>query len=314
MATRFGGASPTYAYSIRMRYIVGCLLLIILVLIGTLLFFVQRQTEPTPTPVQPDQFASGGQPAPTKADIVVALQRIEEGAALDKSMFGPMAWSPEQLPENHILWKEIDAFIPNRFASRMLMANMPVTRDAVTDKKPETTLNIPPGFRATTITVDSRSGVEGWAKPNTRVDILLTFVDRTSRRKKVATIARFVKILSVSGQAGNSTEARAQVQGRATVTLLVEERVAKKIELARQIGELSLALVGNTEAKAPDEKTDVVTEKDLFNDGEEAGPAREEPTEGVITTTDPRTGRPVRMFLRNGRWVPETADKTPAAQ
>lgn len=186
------------------------------------------------------------------------------------------------------------------FAKRLINANMPIVRDDIDDNPPLNLLQIPPGYRASTITVDSRSGVEGFAKPNSRVDVLWTYTQ--DGRKKVATIARFVKVLSVAG----ATQAEGQKvsvnsKGGTTVTLLVTEKDAKKIELARTLGAISLSLVGEQETGTKSNEPDTITIQDLIG-----RPAVTEVAEvandGVMYTSDPRTGRQLRYVLRNGRW------------
>ena len=159
---------------------------------------------------------------------------------------------------------------------------------------------IPPGYRAVTIIVNSRSGVEGFAKPNSRVDILWTY--NQGGKKNVATISRFVKVLSVSGQTNAVQNARVAVGAKGTtVTLLVTEKDAKKIELARSLGALSLSLVGDQEIRTATGEPDTVTIQDLIG-----RPANNQPTEvsndGVMFTTGP-DGRQVRYVLQNGRWA-----------
>ena len=174
----------------------------------------------------------------------------------------------------------------------------------VADTRPISAFHIPPGYRAVTIEVDRRTGVEGFAKPNSRVDVLWTYEDPKDRdrRKKVATIVHFSRVLSVGGV--TSIEAANAAQGSAnatTVTLLVTEQDAKKIELARTLGVLSLSLVGEQEqsavAAAP-EPIDIYT---LLGRGPETEQA-EEPSEGIMYTEDPKTGRQVKYLLRRGRW------------
>ena len=185
---------------------------------------------------------------------------------------------------------------------------MPVTREMVTDQRPMSQIKIPPGFRAVTINVDSRSGVEGWARPNTRVDVLCTYTDPKDGQKKIAAVVRFVKILSVSGQT-QSVEGRAAVDSAATtVTILVEEKSSRKVELARQIGSLSLALVGQDETqKVEGNNSDVISADDLFGQKvAPVGPKAQVPVEGRMTIKDPKTGRPVVMVLQKGvGWVRE---------
>ena len=117
-----------------------------------------------------------------------------------------------------------------------------------------------------------------------------------------ATIARFVKILSVGGQTSAVGE-RAIVGGSTTITLLVTEKDAKKIELARTLGALSLSLVGDEETKQTSDQPDTITIQDLIGTPVQKKEAPVEvANDGVMYTSDPRTGRQLRYVLRKGRW------------
>jgi pilus assembly protein CpaB len=311
MATRFGGASPTYAYTIKVRYIVGLLILIIIILAFTLLLLLNEQPGETPNAAVPTEgtFAAANTgPKPPGLDVIVAQSRIEEGQRLEKHMFSSMSWDPDRLPEGAFLWREVDAVAAgNKFSKAMIPANSPITRDVVSDVQPTTALKIPPGFRAVTILVDARTGVEGWAKPDSRVDVLCTYTDRKDGLIKVLTVVRFVKILSVGG--APSAEQKAAVSsGQTTVTLLVAEQDSRKVELARSIGQLTLSLVGDVEPERTQIDTGPIDVRKLLSGGEIETPA-EVPPDGTMMMTDPKTQRPVRMILRNGRWEKDASSE-----
>ena len=86
---------------------------------------------------------------------------------------------------------------------------------------------------------------------------------------------------------------------------------AKKIELARTLGTLSLSLVGDQEESSKENDPDAITIADLTNSGLEAAnpQAQEEVSaDGVMYTTDPKTGRQIRYILnRQKKW---TQDRT----
>ena len=171
---------------------------------------------------------------------------------------------------------------------------------------PPATQNIPEGFRATEIVTDSRSGVEGFATPNTRVDVLFTFKDQ-DKKKKVATIARFSKVLSVGGQTQTPAEG-VGADSKVSITLLVSERDAKRIELARTLGDLSLSLVGGEEARrGQSEDPDGLDLANLSGANPESS-VLGEPSNGVMFTRDPKTGRLVKFKLNRGRWAAGSAD------
>ncbi len=305
MATRFGAVNPAQSYASRVKLIVIALAAVILMLV-VVLIMVSMNT--TPTPVDGGTGTADGvavaapNPNATTIDILTSIQRIEEGAKFDAMMFGTQPVLPDRIPEGAILARDKD-FILGKFAKVLINANLPIVRDYISETKPISALNIPPGYRAVTITVDSRTAVEGWARPNTRVDVLWTYQDRDGV-KKVATIVRFTKILSVGG----ATNAEGKPEGAGaptTITLLVGEKEAKKIELARTLGSLSLSLVGDQEDNKVSDTPDVVTiDTILGTPAEKKG--NDEPNDGVMYTQDPKTGKQVRYVLRNGRWVRDT--------
>jgi pilus assembly protein CpaB len=301
MATRFGAVSPAHTYAAKVRWLVGCLVVVILVLAVAIVFIAQTEgTESTQTnvlvttPVPPEDQQK-------TIDVLVAATRIEEGTKLEQYMFKSLPMDSDQLPMAVIRTRD-SASVYGKYAGRLVNANMPLVMEDVAPERPITSFNIPPGYRAATITVDARTGVEGFAKPNSRVDVLWTYTQ--DAKKKVATIARFVKVLSVGGSVAGNTD-RAAVAQATTVTLLVTEKDAKKIELARSLGELSLSLVGEHENPQSANEPDAITILDLI--GKPAEQQQAEPAEvahdGVMYTSDPHTGRQIRYVLVNGRWA-----------
>jgi len=301
MATRFG-ATPAHTYATKVKWLVGCLVCLIALLIIAFVIVAQSnqavgtavQNTPAPDPVAP--VLSG-------VEVAVAQSRVEEGTRLEPFMFNFVRLDDSKVPMGAIRRQDLER-VSGKFASRLISPNVPVVLEDVTDTPPINLLNIPPGYRAVTITVDSRSGVEGFAKPNTRVDVLWTFTQDS--KQKVATIVRFTKILSVAGVTSADRQANVQNQGgTTTVTLLVTEKDAKKIELARTLGTLSLSLVGDQEEASKEADPDAITIADLTNSGVETTQAQEEvSTDGVMYTTDPKTGRQIRYILnKNRKWI-----------
>ena len=299
MATRFGAVSPAHTYATKVRWLVGCLFAVIVILAIAIVMIAQSASSsvddgPQVTvnqPKQPTQVAT--------VDVLVAVSRIEEGKLIEPHMFRPVPMDRDKVPLSAVSAREADKVV-NKFAKRLIVAETPLALDDVTDSPPLSSFRIPAGYRAATITVDARSGVEGFARPNTRVDVLWSYSQ--DGRKKVATIARFVKVLSVAGNTEDRAERASLGAKSTTVTLLVTEKDAKKVELARSLGTLSLSLVGDEETASRANEPDTVTIQDLIG-----RPAAVEPqdsaTEGVMYSADPRTGRQIRYVLRNGRWA-----------
>lgn len=300
MATRFGGVSPAKAYATKVKWLVAGMATIIGVLLFTVIMIVnsseaRKDDVPTATTESPAAVTN-----PARADILVANKRIEQGERLEEHMFAFVEMDENKVPIAALRRKDLPSVV-GKFASRLIDPNVPVLVDALSEVKPFNPLNIPAGYRAVTITVDARTGVEGFAKPNTRVDVLWTFTQ--DGRQKVASIVRFTKILSVGGVTGTEAN-KANINGnQTTVTLLVSEKDAKKIELARTLGSLSLSLVGEQEQGAKDSDPDAISIQDLIGRpaNEDAAP-EEVASDGVMYTADPRSGKQMRYILKNGRW------------
>lgn len=302
MSNRFGASGPSRSKNAKLKVLIACMLLLLLILFGTLAYVVQNSdTAEGKEGVSASTVPAVAVPS-TSQGILIPLFRIEEGSKLAPEMFRTEELPKEQIPAGAYT-SDLIATLGEKFAKRIINPNVPLLREDVSDSIPLNTINIPSGFRLITIIVDSRSGVEGWAKPGTRVDVLWTFVQET--RKKVATIARFVKVVSVAGNAQNNPETpNAQVSGPVTVSLLVTEAQAKGIELARTSGDLSLVLVGGSEM--PGSVTDepgVIDVNDVLGHTQVA-PTEvvEVPPDGVLYDNDPVTGKQRKFVLIGGKW------------
>jgi len=307
MATRFGASSPAQTYATKVRWLVGFLIAVIALLFLTLFFVVQGgdgvKLAGEGSSLEPgNEVASSGDLSPTTR-ILYANQRIQEGVQLTEAMFS--AW---EVPSNRIpdgAMKETQkAEVIGKFAQAIISANVPILRESIGETKKGGVINIPAGYRAVTINISARSGVSGWAKPNSRVDVLWSYTDR-NREKKVNTIVRFAKVLSVGGSNQSGDKAAVNQKGT-TATLLVTKREAKKIELARTLGQLTLSLVGQQEPVIGEEDAeDTVDITDLTGIERGVEEETEEPTDGVMYSTDPKTGKRTRYILKNNRWVPD---------
>lgn len=310
MSSRFGASSPSRSRNAKLKILIACMLLLLLVLFGTLVYVVQNSDNASGSNIPAlDPKANEVPQVPSLTQgILIPVFRIEEGTKLSPEMFRAEMVPKDQVPQGAYN-SDHQAALGEKFSKRIINANVPLTFDDVSDAPPINAITIPPGFRLTTIIVDSRSGVEGWAKPGTRVDVLWNFVQDGS--KKVATIARFVKVVSVAGNSQNSPDApKAQVAGPVTVSLLVSEEQAKFIELARTSGDLSLVLVGGNEQPVNlGERPEVINIDTILGkvtDLQE-GPKVEIEPDGVLYVDDPATGKQKRYILKNGKWAIDKA-------
>ncbi len=302
MATRFG--SNTYSsrrFSRQVRWIIACLSGTILVLCATLAAVLLHvndidQTTPPPGIV----LASDDPPEPTTT-ILTARRRIEVGEQLTLEMFDKNTFLASLVPQDAIRADQQD-FVLGRYATQLLDSGMSITKVAISQKKPISALYIPPGYRAFTIMVDPRSGVEGYAKPGSRVDVLWSFLG-DDKMRQVATVVRYSRVLSVAGATEVENIPNLKGLQNTTVTLLVSEKDAKRLELARGLGQLSLSLVGDSEPIQLKDNDLPVTVTDIIPTTVEA----EDPSyNGSIFYRDPLTGKMKKYLLDDrGRWKPE---------
>jgi Flp pilus assembly protein CpaB len=306
MSSRFGAAT-TRSRTAKLKILIGCMVLLLVILLFLLIYVVQNaNTASSSATTSPEVEEVKEAVTQDSIGILIPVFRVEEGVKLSSQMFNTEYLPKEKVPVNAVTADKL-GLMNEKFSRRLINPNVPLLMDDISDTQPLSAIDIPAGYRLITIIVDSRSGVEGWAKPSTRVDVLWTFMQ--DRRKKIATIARFVKVISVAGKAGNAPEdPRVDMQGPVTVSLLVSEEQAKYIELARTTGELSLVLVGGKEIP-----TDISDEPKIFDINEilRQTPQKVEEEEvaadGVLYVEDPATGKQKKYVLRRGRWA---LDKT----
>lgn len=294
MATRFGGCSPAHAYAAKVRWLVGCLLSLVAVLSAALISF----TSSSPSAASEPQAAVIPAMLPDRVEVLIPTVRIEAGAPLGRASFAVEGRPRSLLPVDTFLARDRQE-LDTLYASRMLSPGTPLLRADTTDRDAARELMIPAGFRAQTILVDNREGVDWFAVPSSRVDVLWTFQHRNE--SKVITLVRFAKVLSVGGDTEGEMR-RASGGGTQPVTLLVTEKDAKRIELARTAGKLSLSLLGNVEDR-PSEPEAPLSFRQLFQEDADPRPAEEEiHDDGVAYVPDTATGKLRRYVLRGRRW------------
>ena len=311
MASRFGAAHQAQAAQTRMRFAMGLLVLMIIILFGSLVFLLSKMTnqETGPTPVNTVSGPTGpapNQPIVPTVEVVIAAARIEEGNQIVPELLTIKQEEQQKVPGGAVLGREKDQIL-KMYAVQPINDRQVILRDYLSPFPPLSALKIEPGYRAVTITVDARSGVEGWAKPGTKVDVNWTF--EQGGQKKVATILRQVEVLSYGGAKKTEGE-RVQVGGGTNVTLKVTEDDSRKIELARTLGELSLVLVSNEEPeRQKEDRPKTITINEIIGEqvpvqqsqtGQVAQPV-EEDVQGVMYATDPETGEQVKYVLIKGK-------------
>lgn len=217
-------------------------------------------------PYEEEIRASMAVPQPSSAEatrVLLARASIEVGTRLTPELF-----VSEERPSLSLPAKVVRTFseIEGHYAYSRISPGQLVLLPQVTPVRPinSVTASIPPGYRAVSITVDEKSGVEGWARPGAMVDVVWTSQIRNLPGATV--IVQNAKVLS----AERITDSRDMAEGGpapSTVTLLVPSPDANKIQLGSTTGLLSLALRGDGDASA--NPVTSMTTNDLLNRSDE---------------------------------------------
>jgi len=287
----FGKRTVLDNYRSKMKWLVGTLVSVIVILITSVVLIAMKHS-----PEKTIEQKEAKKEIETTVDILVTNGRIEHGQAIDANMLSSVPISIDKMPMAAIRAKDVSSVI-NKFASKMVLANTPLMLGDLDEKPPFKPITIPAGYRAISINVDPITAVGGFVTPGSRVDVMMTFRHRGKR--KITTLAHFVKVVSIGQNTANVHHTQVSRKGT-TATLLVQEKEARKIELARNIGSLSLALLGDAATPGDAKPSAPMDEGKIFGFTEEKA---EIANDGVMYASDPRTGRNVRYVLNRGRWA-----------
>lgn len=170
--------------------------------------------------------------------VVVASEKIEAGVSLRAEFLRTTDWPRASVP--HGAEYSIDKLV-GRVTRSAIAANELVLDRMLLHSGAGGSLAavITPGMRAVTIPVNEVAGVAGFAFPGNYVDVLLSTKDDTGQATSKIVLQR-VLVLAVDQDRSVKDETKGRI-GKA-VTLEVTPKQAEKIDVARAIGTLSLAL------------------------------------------------------------------------
>ncbi len=170
--------------------------------------------------------------------MVVAAQPIEAGVSLRPEYIKLISWPAASVP--HGAERSVDKLV-GRVTRAAIAENELVLERALlhTGAGGSLAAVITPGMRAVTIPVNEVAGVAGFAFPGNYVDVLLSTKDDSGQATSKIVLQR-VLVLAVDQDRSVKDETKGRV-GKA-VTLEVTPQQAEKIDVARAVGTLSLAL------------------------------------------------------------------------
>jgi pilus assembly protein CpaB len=200
----------------------------------------------------------GQQAAEKTVQIVVAKGNLVQGQALGASSLEALPWPALNVPEGSFNDpKQLEGRVvraPVYKGEAILQAKLaPVGSKAGLDSV------IKDGKRAITVRVNEVYGVAGFLQPGSYVDLLVNMRDNKESPLSRIVLER-VLVLAVAQNTDRPEEGKARVVN--AVTLEVSPEDAEKIDLARNVGTLSLVLRNQVDEKTT--ATDGAQRKDLF--------------------------------------------------
>lgn len=196
-------------------------------------------------------------PEVTFGSIVVAKQPLRYGAAITPGDLAEIPWPMDAVPDG--AYRKVKDLIDDgaRVVLSPIEANEPVLLAKLSGPNGRATLSntLSPGMQAVTIPADDVTGVGGFLSLGDRVDVVLTrnggsVVARSIGAEESGRLkgAEMITETVVSGarvlNPGAENGARS---GEKTVTLEVTQADARRIALARSVGQLSLTLLAATD-------------------------------------------------------------------
>lgn len=183
------------------------------------------------------------QMAGSTLEVVVAVQDIPTGTRLQESMLKTVPW-PSSTPLKDPV-RSVQAGV-GRVLSMPLFQDEPIVQGKLSPpgEKGGLSAQIPDGRRAVTVKVNEVVGVAGFALPGNFVDVMVSTTDQGNHPLSKIVLER-IQVLAVA-QDIHTPEGKPKVVN--AVTLEVSPEQAEAIDLARNIGTLSLVLRNQRDA------------------------------------------------------------------
>lgn len=202
----------------------------------------------------------GQQATGPRSTVLVATTDLELGQAITAQMLQPVAWPAGALPDG--AFNDVKK-LEGRVVRTSIYKGEPVLEPKLAPEGTKAGLDsvIKPGHRAITVKVNEVVGVAGFLAPGSFVDLLVNIKDDRDKEISRVVLER-IMVLAVAQEARRPEETKARVVN--AVTLEVTPEQAEKIDLARNVGTLSLMLRNQVDTE--DSATEGITRKDLFGE------------------------------------------------
>ena len=210
-----------------------------------------------------------------KATVLVASMEIKEGGELGAEMLSTTQIPAEALSNAHIslpapgapgyekALADIEAQLVGRRVKRLVAAGTPIFwMDVETEQKTPFAELIAEGNRAVTMSVDSVASVNGFIRPGSRVDVVLTASEEAlglvtgaagngGKRIVSSVILQNVPVIAV----GRDYDLTSESSGYGTITLNLPTRAAIMMIQARSMGQITYLLRNVRDEKTERDRT-----------------------------------------------------------
>lgn len=202
----------------------------------------------------------GQQAAGERSTVLVANADLDQGQAITPQMLQSVAWPAGSQPEGSFNDAKL---LEGRVVRTGIYKGEPIIEPKLAPVGTTAGLDsvIKAGHRAITVKVNEVVGVAGFLAPGSYIDLLVNIRDDKDGAISRVVLER-IMVLAVAQEAKRPDENKARVVN--AVTLEVTPEQAEKIDLARNVGTLSLML--RNQVDLVDAPTAGITRKDLFDD------------------------------------------------
>lgn len=200
----------------------------------------------------------GQQAASDKTTVLVASRDMELGQAITPTMLESVPWPKAAVPNGAF---DDPKKLEGRVVRISIFKGEPVLAPKLAPEGTKAGLDsvIKAGHRAITVKVNEVVGVAGFLAPGSFVDLLVNFRDERDKPMSRVVLER-IMVLAIAQEAQRPDETKPRVVN--AVTLEVTPEQAEKIDLARNIGTLSLIL--RNQVDTVDAATDGIRQQNLF--------------------------------------------------
>ncbi|WP_281301214.1 MULTISPECIES: Flp pilus assembly protein CpaB [unclassified Iodidimonas] len=189
--------------------------------------------------------------APTSLKLLVAKTALPIGTIIKRDQLRWQAWPDEGLHDGYLAEGKVN---PDEFTGHVvrtaLLAGEPMTRAHLVAPGAQGFLAaaLTPGMRAITLSINQVSGVSGFVFPGDRVDLILNHQVADSEgkmRHASETVVENLRILAIDTRTNSAPTDANGVQtpqiGK-TATVEVTPKIAEKVAILSNLGELTLSL------------------------------------------------------------------------